>query len=107
MTKLMDQIADAERRQGFVDRWSPMCEAAGFLDGSVEFTPEDLVLLAGAIMHDKEVARLRMLPEYQIRDGIVFETKWEELLESLGDDGRAALRSRINFQPVPIMRKRQ
>jgi len=105
MSKLEERIAAAEQRQGLVNRWAPIVDAAGYLDGSVQLTPEDLLFLGGRIMRDKEVERLRMLPAFQIHDTkfpTVFETDWNLLFASMGDDGRAALRARLNFQPAKL-----
>jgi hypothetical protein len=105
MSKLEERIVAAEWRKGLADRWSPIVDGAGYLDGSVQLTPEDLLFLGGRIMRDKEVERLRMRPAYQVNNTkfpTVFETDWKLLFASMGEEGRAALRARLNFQPAKL-----
>lgn len=77
-------------------RWRPMVEASG-LD-SPAHTPENTYRLSGAIIHDPVVASMRMRPEFQLPDPeypAAFSTNWTKLFESMGPNGRAALKGRI------------
>jgi hypothetical protein len=102
MTKLDERIADADRKRSLADRYGPIIEAAGYLDGTLELTPEECILLAGAIMHDKEVHRLGWA---ELKEGTVFcVINYVDVLESMDDDERTALRARVNYKPSKIMR---
>ena len=76
-------------------RWRHVVSAAG-LDSELHM-PEHTLMLAGAIQHDAVVAKMRMKPEFQIRekDTAAFETNWQLLFEKLGPGGRLALKERI------------
>jgi hypothetical protein len=54
MTRLDERIADAERKRSLVERYAPVVDAAGYLDGTLELTPEECFLLALSIIHDKK-----------------------------------------------------
>ncbi len=104
MTKLEDRIAEAERKRSLVDRYAPIVDAAGYLDGNIQLTPEDAFFLASVIIHDKEVARLGRLPEFAHRNGNVVDPDYVAVIESMDGEEREALRARVNFHPIPVTR---
>jgi hypothetical protein len=97
-------IADFEREQSLAARYFPIVAAAGYQDILRDLTPADAHGLAGRIMHDREVERIlessdrfkrftdRTFPS-------VYDPDYIGILAALGENGRALLRSRINFQP--------
>lgn len=98
MTK--DMLADSgpsalQVRFEMQARWRPVVEAAG-LD-SPAHSPENTLMLAGALLHDPVLTSMRLLPEFEIREmgTCAVETNWRLLFEKLGPGGRAALRDRI------------
>ncbi|SRR6266567_4946832 len=106
MSKFTERLEEVERRASLIERWAPIVDAAGFLDGTVELTPEDTYLLAGSIMRDKEVARLARTPEFENREtgSCVVNPDFVGVLASMSDGDRVALRARIRFVPSPILR---
>jgi hypothetical protein len=74
-------------------RWRDVVAAAG-LDDAMH-TPENTLMLAGAILHDAVITSLRMKPEFQIRQGAAFDTNWTKLFAAMGPNGRLALKDRI------------
>jgi hypothetical protein len=105
LTKLEDKIADVLRRREMVDRYAPIVEAAGYLDGTVELTPEDCYFLATKIQKDAEVARRVRTPEFErVLWGCVVDPDYIGAIKSLGDAGRTELRARVNYTPLPILR---
>ena len=102
--KALRTLADFEREQSLAARYLPIVAAAGYTDLLRDLTPADTHALAGHIMRDREVERIlngsdrfkrftdRTFPS-------VFDPDYEGILAALGENGRALLRSRINFQP--------
>ena len=96
-----DMLAEAGRpsalqvRFDIQARWRPVTAAAG-LD-SPSHTPENTLMLAGALIHDPVIVKMRLRSEFQIRETgtCAVETNWRLLFEKLGPGGRAALKDRI------------
>jgi hypothetical protein len=80
--------------------WIPVLDAAGLYHHG-KITSEDILLLAGKIMHDSQITALRMRPEFQIskNNSRAFETNWPALFEALGPVGKATLAHRIGALP--------
>ena len=107
MRGLQERIDEQERRRGLAEAYGPVCAAAGFLTGDVSYQPEDLLLLAHRIWHDKVIAALSLKPNFRTYDPIfpsAFSTDYVAIVESLTDDERRELRSRIHFEPTPMRR---
>jgi len=106
MTKLMDRIAENDRRAGLAATWLPIIKAAGFFDDpEFQIIPEDAVVLGGRLMRDKEIAQICQQPEFAIPcGGCVVDYDVAGAIESLDDEGRAALRARISFVTTPTIR---
>ncbi len=85
-----------------MDRYAPIVAAAGYLDGTVELTPEDCYFLAGKLMKDAEV--IQTSRNFTQRNGVLVDIDYASTIESLGDERRAALRARIDYKPLPILR---
>lgn len=78
------------------ETWAPIVVGGGCWEEGM--LPEDIFAAAGTILKDKEIRKLRALPEYQIRADVLpaaFHTNWPALFESLGPAGRAALCERV------------
>jgi hypothetical protein len=75
--------------------WRDVVAAAG-LD-SPQHMPEHTYALVSAILHDPVVAKMRLRPEFEIREmgTCAVETNWRLLFEKLAPGGRAALKDRI------------
>ena len=92
----MSEKTSIESRFDIQARWRPVIESAG-LD-SPSHTPENSFMLAGAILHDPVVAKMRMREEFQITDPenpAAFATNWSLLFDKMGPGGRAALKERV------------
>lgn len=74
-------------------RWRDVVALAGLDDAMHK--PENTLMLAGAILHDATVTKMRMKPEFQIAQGAAFDTNWTKLFDAMGPGGRAALKQRI------------
>jgi hypothetical protein len=71
--------------------WGRLCAAVGLPN----LSPEDALLLGGAIIRDSIVWPLTRNPHYQLRKRSSVETNWPSLFEDLGPEGLAALRQRV------------
>jgi hypothetical protein len=102
VTKLFeDRIAEAGRRVYMANHYGALVEAAGYLDGTIELTPEDCFFLASRIMRD--VYQLAWENKKTVWGALV-DLDYLAAIKSLGVDGCAALRARINYTPLPIIR---
>jgi hypothetical protein len=89
---------DLQHQLDVINRWQPILEGAGLW--SPTYDAFNCLLLAGVIMDDREVGRLRSLPDFQIVDDPVdapcaFTTNWPALFKAMGPAGRAEFRERI------------
>jgi hypothetical protein len=80
-------------RASLIREWLPVVVGAG-IDANL-MTPETLFFIAGRVMRDREVERLRMQPEFMVTDPefpAAFETDWDKLFAAIDC---VALRARI------------
>lgn len=101
-------LADYEREKEMVDRWMPLLVAAGYRDMLRDLTPFDTHALAGHIMKDKIVQAILWRDDTYKRFDAPgfgsFDADYEGILKALGEDGRAALRARIRYQPSYVIK---
>jgi hypothetical protein len=100
---LEQRVEAAGARREMAERYAELVEAAGYLDGTIELTPYDCLILANKIMKDVVVYKFAWENKRTIW-GAVCDLDYVASLKALGDEGRAALRARLNFTPVPIIR---
>lgn len=93
---------ELEMRREIQSRWRPVVRAFGLDEPKHEAA--DTYFLATAIMNDREVDRMMMLPEFQIVDDPEFtcavRTDWAKLGTALGPAGRAELAERVKRSRV-------
>lgn len=76
-------LAEYELEQEIGTHWQPLVQAAGMYDPALK--PANLFMLAGAIMHDREVSQ-----RHAERRGA-----WLDVLNEMSDLEKAALKGRI------------
>jgi hypothetical protein len=81
-----------------IESRKPMLEAAGLW--SETYDAMQAFILAGEVMDDPGVGRLRSLPDFKIIDDPIdapcaFRTDWPALFKAMGPRGRAELSARI------------
>jgi hypothetical protein len=80
----------------FIDYWKPLLIEAGLW--ATGYDALNILLLAGAVMDDPEVAELRRREEFIVRDPnypASVDVQWKKLFEHLGPEGRAQLHARL------------
>ena len=84
---------ELEMRRGIQAYWRVITRALGM--DSPKHEASDTYMLGIAILNDREIDRMTMNPEFQIRDEYGVDVDWAKLARALGPAGRAALAVRV------------
>jgi hypothetical protein len=95
MTKLSERITELEQRQARFAHLHPLLEAAGYAPRLFK-EPEEVFWVATAIQRDPQVKTIAHT-EFETLVGAVVSRDYVGAVESLGPDGIAALRTRLDF----------